>query len=277
MQPAEYKFERFSNPRFPIYLSSQSGRETLVKLHYHTSAEIIQVTAGRILLLCGSTHAECAQGDLIFVPPSAVHRVMSLTEDAAIRGVIYEPTLTHIGGLPVDLTALFGHSTQQHFVISPGEELYAELVRCIGELHALGPSPSMAGKLRACACLLQIHAALIHCFGLENQRADPSYQKLQPALDYLREHYAQKLHISTLSGIIHVCDDRLIRLFKEVTGETPVNYLINLRLEASLKLLSSTELSIAEIADLTGFGSAAYMTRVFQQKLNTTPGKYRKK
>jgi len=277
MQPAEYKFERFSDPHFPLYLSAQSGMRTLVKIHYHTSAELIEVTSGRIRLFAAGAHRECAQGDVIFVPPTAVHEVTGLTEDAAIRGVIYEPTLTHIGGLPVDLTALFGHSTQQHFVISPGEELYAELVRCIGELHALGPSPSMAGKLRACACLLQIHAALIHCFGLENQRADPSYQKLQPALDYLREHYAQKLHISTLSGIIHVCDDRLIRLFKEVTGETPVNYLINLRLEASLKLLSSTELSIAEIADLTGFGSAAYMTRVFQQKLNTTPGKYRKK
>ena len=50
---------------------------------------------------------------------------------------------------------------------------------------------------------------------------------------------------------------------------------MNLRIEAAIKLLSSTDLSIADIAYQTGFGSATYMTRVFKKKLNTTPGKYR--
>lgn len=277
MQPAEYKFERFADPLFPLYLSAQSGLKTLAHIHHHTSAEVIEVTGGRIRLFAAGAHRECAQGDVIFVPPTAVHEVIGLTEDAGIRGVIYEPSLTHIGDLPVDLAALFGHSTQQHYVVSPGEDAHGELLHCISTLHSLGTSPSMSGKLNACACLLQMHAALIHHFGLETQQADPRCRKLQPALDYLREHYAEKILISTLSSVIHVCDDRLIRLFKEVTGETPVSYLQNVRLEASLKLLSSTELSIAEIADRTGFGSAAYMTRVFQQRLNTTPGKYRKK
>ena len=36
-------------------------------------------------------------------------------------------------------------------------------------------------------------------------------------------------------------------------------------------------LSIAEIAEKTGFGSATYMTRVFKQKLGITPGKYKQK
>lgn len=277
MQPAEYKFERFADPFFPLYLSAQAGRKTLARIHHHTSAEVIEVTGGRIRLFAAGAHRECTQGDIIFVPPTAVHEVTGLTEDAAIRGVIYEPSLTHIGDLPVDLAALFGRSTQQHYVVSPGEEAHGELIRCISTLHLLGASPSISGKLNACACLLQIHAALIHHFGLENQTADLRYQKLQPALEYLREHYAEKILISTLSSVVHVCDDRLIRLFKEVTGETPVSHLLNLRLEASLKLLSSTGLSIAEIADRTGFGSAAYMTRVFRQKLNTTPGKYRRK
>lgn len=277
MQPAEYKFERFSDPRFPLYLSAQSGQRTLVKIHHHTSAELIEVTGGRIRLFAAGMHRECAQGDVIFVPPTAVHEVTGLTEDAAIRGVIYEPTLTHIGNLAVDSTALPGRSAQQHYVVCPGENGHEEIISCITQLHELGVSPTMAGKLRACACLLQIQAALIRCFGLEEQEIDPHYQKLQPALDYLKTNYAQKIHISTLSSLIHVCDDRLIRLFREVMGETPVSYLLNLRLEASLKLLASTEMSIAEIADQTGFGSAAYMTRVFRQKLNTTPGKYRRK
>ena len=95
-------------------------------------------------------------------------------------------------------------------------------------------------------------------------------------LAHIDEHYMDKIQISQLSDIIHVCDDRLIRLFKEVTGETPVEYVMNLRIEQGIKLLTSTDLPITEVAERTGFGSDTYMTRIFKKKLNTTPGKYRR-
>ena len=118
---------------------------------------------------------------------------------------------------------------------------------------------------------------LIRTFALEVSIHDKNYRKLRPVLKYIEEHFAEKIQISRLSETIHVCDDRLIRLFKEVTGETPIEYIMNLRIESAIKLLSAGELSIAEIAEQTGFGSDTYMTRVFKQKLNTTPGKYRRK
>lgn len=277
MQAAEYKFERFSNPRFPIYLSIQSGRETLVKLHYHTSAEIIHVTAGRIRLLCGSAHTECSQGDLIFVPPSAIHEVISLTEDAAIRGVIYEPAVMEIAGLQLSFSTLFASAQRMQYVVSRGQEGRDELCACIDRIHALYEDVSIAARMQIAACLLQMEARLIQLFGLEENAADHRFLKLQPVLDYLKAHYAEKIQLSQLSSIIHVCDDRLIRLFKEVTGETPVAWLTNLRIEACIKLLATTDDTIASIAEQTGFGSDTYMTRVFKQKLGTTPGRYRRK
>ena len=277
MQPAEYKFERFSNPRFPIYLSSQSGRETLVKLHYHTSAEIIQVTAGRILLLSGSAHAECAQGDLIFVPPSTVHRVTSLTEDAAIRGVIYEPAVMEMADLQLSFSALFTAAQRMQYVVPAESDGWQELCACIDRIHDLYEDVSVAARMQTAACLLQMEARLIQLFGLEENAADHRFRKLMPVLDYLKEHYAEKIQLSQLSSLIHVCDDRLIRLFKEVTGETPVAWLTNLRIEACIKLLATTDDTIAAIAEQTGFGSDTYMTRVFKQKLGTTPGRYRHK
>ena len=118
---------------------------------------------------------------------------------------------------------------------------------------------------------------LIQIFQLEISAHDKNYRKLRSVLAYIEEHFAKKIQISELSEIIHVCDDRLIRLFKDVTGETPIEYITKLRIEAGIKLLSSTDLSIAEVAERTGFGSDTYMTRVFKQKMNTTPGKYRHK
>ncbi len=277
MQATEYKFERFSDPQFPIYLSAQSGRKTLVKIHYHTSAELIQVVDGRVELFAGGMRRECGKGDLIFIPPSAVHEMTSLTEDAAIRGVIYELPLADIAGLQQHFSALFSHSQRAQYIISEQEEGHAELCACIDRIHRHYPDVSIPGRMRIAAALLQMEAALIQRFALEETAADSRYQKLAPVLAYLGEHYAEKIRILDLSRIIHVCDDRLIRLFREVTGETPVAYLTNLRIEACLKLLAGTDDSLAVIAEKTGFGSDTYMTRVFKQKLGTTPGKYRRR
>ncbi len=277
MQPAEYKFERFSNPHFPIYLSAQSGHKTLVKIHYHTSAEFIQVMEGRVELFAGGARRECTKGDLIFIPPSAVHEMTSLTEDAAIRGVIYELPLADIAGMQQHFSALFSHSQRAQYIISDQEEGHAELCACIDLIHLHYPGTSIPGRMRIAAALLQMEALLIQRFALEETAADSRYQKLTPVLAYLGEHYAEKIRISDLSRIIHVCDDRLIRLFREVTGETPVSYLTNLRIEACLRQLAGTDDSLAAIAEKTGFGSDTYMTRVFKQKLGATPGQYRRR
>lgn len=277
MQSPEWKLERFPNPKFPLYLSAQSGKKTLVKIHHHTSAEFIQITAGRAELFAGGVRRECCMGDIVFIPPSAVHEMTGLTEDAAIRGVVYQPSLTSFSALPMDFDAMFAQNRQGQYLVSPSMEGADELRGCIERLHAQPSVQSMADRRQAVACLLQAETVLIRLFGLEESVQSSQYRKLQPALAYMREHYAQKIQISDLSNLLHICDDRLIRLFREVTGDTPVAWLTNLRVEACLRLLASTDDSLADIAEKTGFGSAAYMTRVFRQRLNATPGQYRKR
>ena len=277
MQPAELKLERFANPRFPLYLSVQSGQRTLVKIHYHTSAELIQVIAGEVELLSCGIRQDCHAGDIVFIPPSAVHEMTGLTPAASIRGVIYEPSLTVFSALPMEFDALLAANRQGQYLVPSSAEEARELNGCIEQLHACYPAQSMADMRQAIACLLQAEAVLIRLFGLEESAQNSQYRKLQPAFAYMREHYAQKIRISDLSSLLHVCDDRLIRLFREVTGDTPVAWLNSLRVEACLRLLAGTDDSLADIAEKTGFGSAAYMTRVFRQKLNATPGQYRRR
>ena len=277
MGHTEYKFEKFIQPQFPIYASKQSGREVLVKPHYHASGEIMQVLEGRIKLLLGTTYLECEKGDIIFIPPSTVHEVFSLTDDAAIQGIVFEFSLVDVPDLQLDFLELFNRSQGLQYVISSQDESYEEMCTNIDNIIAVYGSFSAGSRIQIVSYLLLIMGLLIRTFALEVSIHDKNYRKLRPVLKYIEEHFAEKIQISRLSETIHVCDDRLIRLFKEVTGETPIEYIMNLRIESAIKLLSAGELSIAEIAEQTGFGSDTYMTRVFKQKLNTTPGKYRRK
>ncbi len=275
MGHTEYKYERFIEPQFPIYSSMQSGREVLVKNHYHTSAEIMYVLKGRVKMLLGTTYRECEKGDVIFLPPSTIHEVISLTEDATIQGIVFELSLVDIKDLQLDFSELFRRSQGIQYVVTSQDEWYEEFCGYFKNILAVYGSFSAGSRLQIVSNLLLIMSRLIHFFQLEESSHDRNYKKLKPVLDYVEEHYKEKIQVSALSEIIHVCDDRLIRLFKDVTGETPIEYIMNLRMEAGIKLLSSTDLSIAEIAEQAGFGSDTYMARVFKQKLNTTPGKYR--
>lgn len=277
MGHTEYKYENFIQPHFPIYASIQSGREVLVKPHYHASGEIMQVLDGCIKLLVGSVYRECKKGDIIFIPPSTVHEAFSLTENAAIRGIVYEFSLVDVVDLQLDFPELFNGSQRLHYVIGKDDEGYEEMCVCIDKIMEVYGSFSAESRIQIISYLLLFTGLLIKMFSLEVSNHNKNYKKLKPVLNYIEDQYTEKIRIAQLSDIIHVCDDRLIRLFKEVTGETPVEYIMNLRIEAAIKLLSKEELSIAEIAEQTGFGSDTYMTRVFKQRLNKTPGKYRRK
>lgn len=277
MAVTKYKYNRYIQPEFPIYYSVQSGRENLVINHYHSSAEIILVLKGRVKILLGSNYCECSEGDIVFIPPMMVHEVNSLTEDAAIKGIPFELSLVHIEDLELDFQEMFRRSRYTLFIINkedPEQPVMVEYINSIAEIYG---NFSAKSKLKIVSVLLMMFSVLLEKFSLEESIHDKNDRKLRDVLTYVEEHYKEKISISELSEIIHVCDDRLIRMFKEATGATPMEYIINLRIETSIKLLASTDLSIAEVAEQSGFGSHTYMARVFKQKLNSTPGKFRRK
>lgn len=277
MKYNEYKIEKYQHPSFPIYASRQSGRETLVYNHYHSSVEMMKVLEGKINLQIGTNYYECNKGDIVFILPSMLHGVSSLTEDAMIQGVVFETSLVNIPILQFDFSEMFHRNQRIQYIINEKDDIYEELCFNIDKILEVYGTFNANARIQIVSRLLLCMGLLIQKFSLEISIHDKNYRKLLPILQYIDKHYTEKIQIAELSKIIHVCDDRMIRLFKEVTGETPVEYILNLRVEHALKLLMEDNLSIAEIAEKTGFGSATYMTRVFKQKLGITPGKYKQK
>jgi YesN/AraC family two-component response regulator len=64
-------------------------------------------------------------------------------------------------------------------------------------------------------------------------------------------------------------------VFKDQTGESPINYLINLRLEKAKNLLVSTESPIKSIAQAVGYKDAYYFSKLFKKYCGHSPCKFR--
>jgi YesN/AraC family two-component response regulator len=95
--------------------------------------------------------------------------------------------------------------------------------------------------------------------------------------EYIRANFTQKLTLDGLSGIFNVSSYYLSHIFKEKTGESPINYLINQRIKEAEKLLLATDMPVYEIAGRVGYENANQFFLPFKKVTKCTPEEYRKR
>ncbi len=83
------------------------------------------------------------------------------------------------------------------------------------------------------------------------------------------------LSTRALSGVAGMSVRNFVRRFREATGRTSGDYVLEARLSAASALLSETSLSSKEVARRCGFGSPSTMRRIFVARLGIPPEKYR--
>ncbi|OAT17263.1 AraC family transcriptional regulator [Buttiauxella gaviniae ATCC 51604] len=101
-------------------------------------------------------------------------------------------------------------------------------------------------------------------------------KRLSPLFDYLQIHLADEHSVESLAVFTGMSPRTFLRRFSATTGTTPTRWLLNMRLARCRDLLESSTLSIDEIAERVGFGSAATLRHHFRAKFATTPAAYRK-
>lgn len=103
------------------------------------------------------------------------------------------------------------------------------------------------------------------------------HPEMRAIVDYVREHYRDKVTVADLARAGGISVSSQERLFKKTFGLTPMMYLRKTRLNAACKLLRDTKVSLAAIAQKCGFNDQTSMTRAFRLELKITPLKYRRK
>lgn len=100
--------------------------------------------------------------------------------------------------------------------------------------------------------------------------------RLLTMLAYIQENYTRKLTLQEIADASAVSTRECLRCFQAAIHQSPMEYLIDYRIQAATKLLESTSLSVTEIAMRTGWGSNSYFTKMFRQLRGKTPNAHRK-
>ncbi len=91
----------------------------------------------------------------------------------------------------------------------------------------------------------------------------------------LEKEYAKDWTLDELLKIAHMSRSNFMRVFKKGTGQTPIEYLLRLRIQESMKRLTHTDMTITEIALDIGFNDSNYFSRQFRQALGQSPRQFR--
>lgn len=100
-------------------------------------------------------------------------------------------------------------------------------------------------------------------------------QAVKRALRRIREDYAEPLTLDDLAEEAELNPKYFCRVFRQLTGRTPIDYLLYYRVECAAELLCTTNDSVTDIGLSCGFGDASYFSRIFKRFKNQTPGEYR--
>ena len=101
---------------------------------------------------------------------------------------------------------------------------------------------------------------------------------LTGAIDYMLEHFDDaSLSNEMLAAQAGVSEIYFRRLFKEMFGTTPKQYILGLRIKKACKLLIESPSNVSEIAEECGFSSVYHFCRSFKDNTGLTPGEYAKK
>lgn len=112
--------------------------------------------------------------------------------------------------------------------------------------------------------------------GREKKYSDSSMREIHRAMHFFQEYYAQEINIAEYAASRGFSASWFLQCFRQITGSSPLQYILKLRLSNAQSLLENTDYPIGEIADAVGYDNALYFSRLFRKHIGMSPREYRR-
>lgn len=103
-----------------------------------------------------------------------------------------------------------------------------------------------------------------------------SYLRIEEARKYIEKHYHHSIKVADLCQLLHMSESSMYRMYEKHYGVSFSEHLKQYRIGKACELLTSSDKSIALVAELAGFQNLSNFNRQFKAMKNTTPSAFRK-
>lgn len=235
--------------------------------HTHDQYGMGVILRGAQKSLSGRGIVEAKAGDIITVNPGEVHDGMPLGDGGRAWRMLYFDPVTLVGTIE-DLTdGVSGDAELTHPAICDPTSAarFASLFRAVTD-----PQGGYS-EIEARESLLLLLARLIDKGHQRQTRGAPKGVEL--ARTRIDDDPSASVSLNELAEISGISQFQLVRGFSKVTGLTPHAYLVQRRLQSARRLIAAG-VTLADVAQASGFADQSHMTRLFVRTYGMSPGVY---
>lgn len=254
--------------------------------HYHDFCELALVLSGRGRHVLEGESFPVSAGDVFVVQGRQVHCFRD-REDLVLVNVMYDPTRLP---LPMGLlrrlpgySALFmlepSFRSAHHFSsrLNLGREDLGVAEALAERIERESASRQAGYEAVLMGLLLELMVFLSRRYGDGATKESRSLLRMGRLVSALEQRYAEPWTLQTLSEFANLSRTNLLRIFRQATGQSPIDFLIGLRIEEAKRMLRQTSLGMTEIAFETGFGDSNYFARKFREATGHSPTAFRRR
>lgn len=272
---------------FPFEVSFSEIRKLskgYVKLHWHDELQISIVTKGSVEFIVGEKSYVLKNGQAIFINTQRIHMAKSVGDEDCIY---------HSINFDARLLKMFPGSIIEQKYIEPvltadnlnSIEFYGnsqwekDILGHIGDIINADVIKQKGYELKIYISLLNFWLLLVEnendIFSKKTEPKPINEQRIKDVLSFIHNNYGKKITLQDIADSVFVSKGECCRFFKKSLKMSPYDYLINYRINASMKLLKRTNSSILDIAENVGFNNVSHYIQIFKKKTGLTPHEYR--
>ncbi len=237
--------------------------------HSHREMELLWIIEGTARFYTDTMVYDAKAGDVIVVPPYAMHRTTIWADrDFHHDCIIFDLSLLHNDRLKIGLE-------NGTLTVTPFLTEKSDLCQYIQNAYIANEDKNPGWEMNVIGNLLLFFSTLESQGHILSSKEVPARSVCYPIIDYIGNHYDQNISSADVANYLHMDKSYFCRIFKKHFGKCFHNYLCMYRIERAKNLLRNSELSISEISTQTGFLSFSYFSKMFKAHTGISPKEYR--
>lgn len=265
--PMEYHYVTKTHPNF------------VMPFHWHTECEMIRVLEGKLTLTIVAQDYDLKKGDMIYVPNNTTHGITNnISDDCVYECIVFD--FISILQNNVFSDTYYGFFTHKKDIKRYYDESETEIHYITKRLFTTVKNRNEGWQIITVGCLFQFLGIISEKHYFSEIKKDDSnlgslyIERFEGVFNLVRTKYKDVITLDDMAKAAGMSSKYFCHVFKQLTHFTPIEYLVNYRIEYAKYLLCVKKMSVSDVAIHTGFNSPAYFIKVFKKHTNTTPKQY---
>lgn len=263
-----------------VYFVCKQKRLKECVYHDHEFSQISVILSGKGKYLIDDKLYDVEAGDVLFFDPKVRHHNVVTNPREPIVEFFAGFSDIHFTNMDENTIDFGTYPKIMHMTPKMNREVTKVCYEMIAEQESGQPGKEFMVK----AYMIQLLVQLVR--NLEKKEQYPQVQELESynrsyavkrIINYLTENYDQRISLEQIAHNMYLSPVYISKIFKEETGESPINYLIKIRLERAKEFLQvNNNESIKWIAKQVGYDDVYHFSKLFKKYYGISPLYYKK-